>query len=126
VPILELLASEDEPLLIRGRCLLDVALESLTLSIVLEDSTWNGDGLASKGLNEYMHLQKITKQQGKYLAVDQPNHLMQTATSCHVLCVHAILPSIKTINKSMHECMIIRYRNSEHQQPVIIHVYQDK
>ena len=55
-PVLELLASEDEPLLVWGDALLDL---DLGLDIVngVRRLHLEGDGLASEGLNKDLHLQ---------------------------------------------------------------------
>jgi len=62
-PILELLASEDEPLLVWGNALL-----VLDLGLDIVDSVGGlhleGDGLASKGLNKDLHLQKNSQTTG--------------------------------------------------------------
>jgi len=61
--ILQLLASEDEPLLVRGNALLVL---DLGLDIVdgVRRLYLEGDGLAGEGLNEDLHLQKISQATG--------------------------------------------------------------
>jgi len=61
--ILQLLASEDEPLLVRGNALLVL---DLGLDIVdgVRRLYLEGDGLTGEGLNEDLHLQKISQATG--------------------------------------------------------------
>jgi hypothetical protein len=94
-PVLELLASEDEPLLVRGDALLVL---DLGLDVVngVRRLHLKGDGLAGEGLHKDLHLQKRTRQQGKCLAVNKQNYIKQTATIYsnryqQVMCVHHII-----------------------------------
>jgi hypothetical protein len=93
--ILELLASKDKPLLVRGDALLVL---DLGLDVVngVRRLHLKGDGLAGEGLHKDLHLQKRTRQQGKCLAVNKQNYIKQTATIYsnryqQVMCVHHII-----------------------------------
>jgi len=78
-PILELLAGEDEPLLVWGDALLVL---DLGLDVVngVGGLHLEGDGLAGEGLHKDLHLQKRTRQQGKCLAVNKQNPSQANST----------------------------------------------